>query len=135
MMTREVARDRRRDLQMDRHTPDENKIIEDQNGLVRHVHRRIMRHKIFVLDAGGRDRVSDRDNNPRRTTRHTNEGERTKEERREATLMNSKETSGEEDTTQQWRARLRETKRDNGTPDPTVVAGRFWGPNGRHVPK
>ena len=25
---------------------------------------------------------------------------------------------------------LRETKRDNGTPDPTVVAGSFWGPNG-----
>ena len=76
------------DRLLDRHTPDENKIIEAQNGLVWHVHRRIMRHKIFVLDAGERDRVSDMDHNPLRTRKYTNEGERVKEENREAMLMN-----------------------------------------------
>ena len=89
-----------------------------------------MPHRIFVLDAGERDRVSDRDRNMPRTSRHTNEEERAKEERREAKLTNSEEIRTNEDTTLPWRARLRETKRDNGTTDPTVVAGSFWGPNG-----
>ena len=103
----EVIRDRRGDLQMDRHIPDENKIIEDPCGLVQRVRRRIMLHRMFVLDAGERDRVSDRDHNLHRTSIQTNEGERAKEERREATLTKSEETSTNEDTTLQWRAHLR----------------------------
>ena len=65
--------------QMDRHILDENQIIEYPCGLVQRVRRRIMPHRIFVLDAGERDRVSDRDRNMPRTSRYTNEEERAKD--------------------------------------------------------
>ena len=63
-----------RDSLLDRHTPDENKIIEAQCGVVRRVRMKIMPHKIFVLDVGERDLVSDREHNPSRIIVHTREG-------------------------------------------------------------
>ena len=71
-------------------TPDENKIIEAQCGVVRRVRRKIMPHKIFVLDVGERDLVCDRERNLSRITMHTREGERAKEERREVTNMENR---------------------------------------------